>query len=185
MNGLSAVERGDMAVALLPEAAGLIVDVHEGAPDDIRARLAGLTRHELEGLAVVLAGLADPERSLRDALGWLTFDEHGEPDAGVRRAPAKPIRDVVSNELDRARVVDRVLVDRALAPGPRVRLSTAEQRMAVDVGLRSGMTYADVAERLEMRPDSVKTTWERLKKRARVEGRSVPSARVGQIRDAA
>ena len=52
MSGLTAAQRGDMAEALLPEAAGLVVDVHEGSTDDIAERLAGLSRHELEGLVV-------------------------------------------------------------------------------------------------------------------------------------
>ncbi|MEU3656474.1 hypothetical protein AB0E67_27435 [Streptomyces sp. NPDC032161] len=183
MSYLTAEQRGDMAVALLPEAAGLVVDVHEGSAEDVQTRLHGLSRHELEALAVVLAGFADPDRGLKDALAWVTFDEHGAP---VRPplASTRTVREAAPAPRPRARGVDMAAVERALAPGPAVPLTRDERRVAVEKGLRRGMSYDDVAERLEMTRDAVLKAWERAKDRARAEGRWVPPVAVGDIRDA-
>ncbi|MGW9238123.1 hypothetical protein ACWGRL_05205 [[Kitasatospora] papulosa] len=174
-----------MAEALLPEAAGLVVDVHEGSAGDIKTRLAGLSRHELEAVAVLVAALADPDRSLKDALSWVTFDEHGAPNASPMES-RRTVREAAPKVPSSRRYgIDEVLVERALRPGPRVRLNRDEQRRAVDVGIRRGMTYDDVAERLGTSRDAVEKAWERAKRRARSEGRWVPPVAVGEIRQAA
>ena len=184
MSAMTAEQRGDLAEAMLPEAAGLVVEVHEGSADDIRLRLQGLTRHELEAVAVVLAGLADPDRGLKEALSWVTFDEAGAP-LDRQSESKRMVRDVVPNRVDRNLGVDRVAVERALAPGPVVRLNRDERREAVEVGLRRGMSYDDVAGRLGMDRESVQQAWERAKRRARAEGRWIPTAPVGEIRNVA
>ncbi|MFB7867428.1 hypothetical protein [Streptomyces sp. NPDC056069] len=181
---LTAEERGDMAQAMVPEAAGLIVDVHEGSAEDIRSRLQGLTRHELEALAVVVAALADPDRSLPDALAWVNFDEYGDHLAPTKRVQ-RSVRDAVRNPAKRGHGIDIVAVNRALVPGETVWLSRDERRMAVEVGIRRGMSYEDVAEQLGMELEAVKKAWVRAKERALAEGRPLPTQPVGQIRSAA
>ncbi|MBP5918724.1 hypothetical protein F3K34_43860 [Streptomyces sp. LBUM 1486] len=166
---MSAQQRGDMVEALLPEAAGLVVDVHEGSAEDIKTRLAGLSRHELEAVTVVLAALVDPDRPLRQALAWVDFDEYGEPLKPVASRSEKAIRDHVPR-LARVRGgVDVVLVHRALAPGRHgdMRLSQDERRLAVQVGRRRGMTFDEIAERLGMTAKAVERSWERSKARER------------------
>lgn len=184
MSTLNAEQRGDMAEALIPEAAALVVDVHEGTQDLIAERLHAMDRHQLEGLAVVLAALVDPDQKLQESLKWVTFDEHGNrlPSAGksirsVRQA-------VLQGTLSRAAGVDEVAVERALRGDRTVVLSTPERRHAVDVGIRRGMGYTLVAEALGMDRETVKQSWERCKVRARAEGRPVPTERVDEIRRA-
>lgn len=184
MSAMTAEQRGDLAEAMLPEAAGLVVEVHEGSADDIRLRLQGLTRHELEAVAVVLAGLADPDRGLKEALSWVTFDEAGDP-LDRPSDSKRTVREVAPARRDRSRVVDLVAVDRALSPGPKVVLCRDERRIAVERGIRRGMSYDDVADRLSMDRDAVKQAWERAKRRARSEGRWIPTAPVGEIRNVA
>ncbi|GAA2770560.1 sigma-70 region 4 domain-containing protein [Streptomyces showdoensis] len=181
MGELSAEARGDMAQAMLPEAAGLIVDVHEGSAQDIRSRLQGLTRHELEALAVVVAALADPERPVLDALRWVDFDEYGDHVPVSTSRSARRVRDAVPNAAPRGHGIDVVAVDRALTPGDSVWLSSPERAFAVDVGIRRGMPYEDVAERLGMTVAAVQKAWTRAKERALAEGRPVPRQPVGQI----
>lgn len=183
MSELTPEQRGDMVETLMPEAAGLVVDVHEGTADDIRARLAGLSRHELEALAVVLAAIADPDRTMKDALAWVTFNEHGEriPPSHTTKSE-KAVRDLAPQVRRQLAGVDVVAVHRALAAKDgSVPLTTLERRMAIEVGLRRGYSYELVAQRLRMDEAAVKRTWERIKARARAAGEPVPSRPVGEV----
>ncbi|NEC17913.1 hypothetical protein [Streptomyces parvus] len=183
MTSLSAEQRGDMVEALLPEAAGLVVDVHEGSADDIKTRLHGLTRHELEAVTVLLAAMVDPDRGLKDALSWVTFDEHGQP-ATPPLAVVRTVRDAAPVVKPKGYGIDTSAVLRALGPGPAIDLNRDERRLAIETGIRRGMTYDDVAERLGMDRESVKRAWDRVKNRARAEGRWLPPVAVGEIREA-
>lgn len=176
MSGLTAEQRGDMAQGLLPEAAGLVVDVHEGSPDDIRVRLSRLSRHELEALAVILGALADPERGIREALAWVDFDENGNRlFPSDRTKSEKTVRDLAPAMRRELAGVDVVAVHRALAPGGHpVALSAAERRMAIEVGYRRGMLKKAIADRLGMTEDAVDRSWDRIKQRARESGQRVP-----------
>ena len=176
MSTLSAEQRGDMVEALLPEAAGLVVDVHEGSADDIKTRLAGLTRHELEAVAVVLGALVDPERGIRDALAWVDFDEDGNKlYPSDRTRSTKAVRDLAPALRRQTAGVDVVAVHRALvAEGQRVALTAAERKLAVEVGYRRGLPKKTIAERLGMSEDAVDRSWDRIKARARAAGERVP-----------
>ena len=177
MSALNAQQRGDMAEALLPEAAGLVVDVHEGSADDIKNRLAGLTRHELEAVVVLVAALADPDVNVREALAWVNFDENGNRlyPSDLTRSQ-KAVRDLAPALRRQLSGVDVVKVNRALSGrNGGVALNQVERRMAIEVGLRRGMSYELVADLLAMEAESVKRTWERIKARAREEGGVVPS----------
>lgn len=169
MSVMTAEQRGDMAEALLPVAANLVALVHgDGGAPDVRDVLSGLSGHEKDGLLVVLAGLVDPDRSLVEALRWVDFDERGEP---LRRDPVGPagsIRESVASAPCRIRSVgvDEVAVSRALSPGGAdVQLNREERRLAIQVGVRRGMTHAQVGERLGMAKDAVQRSWERWKGR--------------------
>ncbi|MEU9578763.1 hypothetical protein [Streptomyces chilikensis] len=174
MSALTPEQRGDMVEAVLPEATSLAVEVREGTPDDIRTRLAGLSRHELEAVAVVLAAMVDPDRTLGELLGWVDFDEHGRPVEGtVRQGASWSVRECVPQRApDRSRGVDMVAVNRALRPGGgeiAAVLTAEERRVAVQVGLGElRMTKAVVAERLGMQVDAVARSWERWKRRPEV-----------------
>ncbi|MGW3400760.1 hypothetical protein [Streptomyces zhihengii] len=184
MSALSVEERGDMAQRLVPEAAALVVDVHEGTPALIAERLHSLDRHQLEGLAVVLAALVDPDAGLRESLAWVTFDEHGDRLPVRERATSvRSVREAVpAGARQHARGVDEVAVERALRGDQTVPLNRDERRHAVDVGIRRGMGYDNVAEALGVDRSIVQRQWERCKVRARAEGRPVPSERVDEIR---
>lgn len=187
MSTLNAEQRGDMVEALMPEAAGLVVDVHEGSAEDIKTRLAGLSRHELEALAVVLAAVADPERPLKEALAWVTFDEHGNriPPSQTTRTE-KTVRELAPTVRRQLAGVDVVAVNRALsAKGQGMALNRDERRMAIEVGLRRGLSYELVAKRLGMEVDAVQRSWERTKKRAREAGEPVPQRPLTIVSDVA
>lgn len=187
MSALTPEQRGDMVEALMPEAAGLVVDVHEGSADDIKARLSGLTRHELEALAVVLAAIADPDRTLKDALAWVTFDEHGGRIAPSHTTRSeKAVRDLAPTTRRQLAGVDIVAVHRALAvKDGSVALNREERRLAIEVGLRRGLSYELVARRLGMEVDTVKRAWERIKQRARDTGEPVPARPLVVVSDVA
>lgn len=180
---LSAEQRGDLVLALLPEAAGLVTAVREESQEEITARLRGLSQYELEVVAVILAAMVDPDRGLGEAFSWLQFDEHGNP-----LPPAGPskrgVRDLASTAPRRGIGVDDVAVERALA-GERMNLNRPERALAVDRGIRRGMGYDLVAERLGMERQAVMRAWERAKRKARAEGRYVPTQPVGEIATAA
>ncbi|MFE1321652.1 hypothetical protein [Kitasatospora phosalacinea] len=77
---LTATERGDLAERLIPIAAALSCVVHgDGDRQAVAHILNQLDPTERDALIVVLAGLVDPEQSLGQALGYLTWDEHGAP----------------------------------------------------------------------------------------------------------
>ncbi|GHJ34275.1 hypothetical protein TPA0910_87080 [Streptomyces hygroscopicus subsp. sporocinereus] len=179
-DGMTAEQRGDFVEALMPVAAGLAMAVREETPAEVKARLHELDRHELEAVAVVLAAMVDPDRPLIDALGWVDFDEHGEPLKG----PQKSRRTVGSlaraQIVDRTQGVDRVAVERALN-GERFQLNQHERTIGVDLGIRRGMSYDDVADRLGMTREAVQRSWDRSKKQARANGQYVPLQPVGQI----
>jgi hypothetical protein len=178
--GMTAGQRGDFVEALMPVAAGLAMAVREETAFEIKARLHELGRHELEAVAVVLAAMVDPDRPLSQALGWVDFDEHGEAlgAAGKSRLTVGGL--ARRGPMDRTKGVDMVAVERSLN-GERFELSAYERTVAVDLGIRRGMSYDDVAERLGMTRDSVKRSWERSKKSARENGQYVPPQPVGQI----
>ncbi|MFK8851309.1 hypothetical protein [Streptomyces sp. Ac-502] len=179
---LTAEECGDLVERLRPEAAALVVGVREEARQQITERLHTLSRHELEALAVVLAAMADPERSLGEAFAWIDFDEYGDPLPWPSKA-SRTIRQMASTALPDRRGrsgIDEVAVERALAGDPQP-LNASERALGVDRGIRRGLSYDDVAERLQMDREAVMQAWGRAKKRARAVGRYVPKERVGEI----
>lgn len=66
----------ELADALVPLAARLVAAVRDEGPDVVRALLtevpprAGESVPAWDALAVILAGMADPDRSPRELLGW-------------------------------------------------------------------------------------------------------------------
>ncbi|MFE2911294.1 hypothetical protein [Kitasatospora indigofera] len=77
---MTPAERGDLAERLLPYAARLACLVRgDGNERDIAQHIARLDRGERDALLVVLAALVDPDMPLAEALGHVTWDEHGRP----------------------------------------------------------------------------------------------------------
>jgi len=187
MSTLTPEQRGDMVEVLMPEAAGLVIDVHEGTADEIKTRLAGLDRHELEALAVVLAAIVDPDRTMKDALAWVTFDEYGNRVAPSQTTRSeKAVRDLAPTMKRQLADVDVVAVNRALTgKGAGQPLSARERRLAIEIGLRRGYTYELVARQLGMDVEAVKRSWERIKERARQVGNPVPQRPLVPISDVA
>lgn len=87
---MTPAERGDLAANLLPYAAGLACIVQgDGDRTDVAHLLNRMNYQEQIALIVVLAGLVDIDRSLIDALSWLTWDENGEPLPQARPSRSK------------------------------------------------------------------------------------------------
>lgn len=62
------------------KAARLAAIVHgDGGAWDISNHINYLDRDELRALVVVLAGMVDPDQTVEQALGYITWDEHGRP----------------------------------------------------------------------------------------------------------
>lgn len=77
---MNATDRGNLAERLLPVAARISCLVHgDGDHRDIHQAVARLDTDERNALIVVLAALVDPEASVEDTLGFITWDEHGRP----------------------------------------------------------------------------------------------------------
>lgn len=60
----------DLADALALTAARLVATVHDEGPDAVARVLAQVPQARFDGLAVVLAAMVDPERSLAELLAW-------------------------------------------------------------------------------------------------------------------
>lgn len=85
MSTLTPEQRGDLAEELLPVAARLACLVHgDGGARDIHQAVARLNQDQRDALLIVLAGLVDPDAHLNDILGYITWDEHGQPDRATR-----------------------------------------------------------------------------------------------------
>jgi hypothetical protein len=99
---MTPIERGDLADRLVPIAAGLACIVHgDGDQRDIAHVLAQLDQVERDALIVVLAGLIDPDATIADTFGYLTWDEHGMPAPPLEKrrpsraaTPPKTLRDI-------------------------------------------------------------------------------------------
>jgi len=124
---------------------------------------------------VVLAGLADPDRSLGALLGWVDFDEHAQPitsevnDRTTLRQIAEdyPIRTAPPE-------IDEVAVVLALE-GQDVPLTPKERVVAVAEGRRRGMSMAEITAALRGDRKNLVQAWERAKKRARQANRPDPA----------
>jgi hypothetical protein len=80
MTALTPEQRGDLAEKLLPYAARLACLVHgDGDQRDVHQTIARLDRDQRDALLVVLAGLVNPDAKLADVLGYLSWDENGNP----------------------------------------------------------------------------------------------------------
>lgn len=82
---------GDTAERVVPVASRLVSLVRDdGHVYEITALLRALKGVELEALAVTLAAMVDPDRTVPDLLSWVTFDEHGNPVAPPVAAQTEP-----------------------------------------------------------------------------------------------
>jgi len=171
----AAEARGDLAEQMLPVAAHLACIVHgDGGPEDVAAVLGRLSGAEWTALVVTLAGLVSPDVPLREALAWLTHDEHGQPldeapPVGTVRTAARRYR----SGQPASAYVDHAAVQRALE-GERIDLCGAERSAAIALAARRGWSYEQIATTLGMKTDSVKRNWENTKTRAVARGERRP-----------
>lgn len=89
---MSPRERGDHAEAMVHVAARLIGAVHDDGALAVAQVLAEVKPDDVPVLLVVLAAACNPDRSMEDALAWVTWDERGQAIPGVRHVPRpKPL----------------------------------------------------------------------------------------------
>lgn len=179
-----ATARGDLIEALIPEAAFLAIAVRERDRGDIAARLAGLSRHELEALAVLLAAMVDAERPMSDLLGWIDFNEHGEPLGGQRSRASVALREK-AREPQRVSVQPDYAAVLRVLEGERLELRAVDRALAVRMGVMRGWSDERVAEVLGMTVAAVQQAWIRIRERARRDGLPVPVRPARGVGDAA
>lgn len=149
MSGLGAVERGDLVQRLLPIAGHLTTLVHgDGGQRDIHQAIARLTPDDRDNLLVVLAGLVNPDVPMSALLGWLTFDEYGNP-VKPEVATDATLRDLSEEVWDETVAedgfVDEAAVEQYLAGKP-VTVTYAERVAAIAEACRRGTTYVQLDE---------------------------------------
>jgi hypothetical protein len=185
MTTLSAERKGDLAEQMLPVAAHLAVLVHgDGGPEDVRQVLEGLDETQKNALIVVLAGLVDPEQPIRKALGWLSFNEHGDLTVPASWSEPSRVRDLAPDpETDLGDdYVDPVAVTRFVHGYP-VDVTDAEFLAAVQHCVARGKTLADVDRMRGWRDRTAETRVNKLRKQYQRSGRAFPSlAQPGALR---
>lgn len=87
---------GDLAESLVPVATQLVGAVHDDGAGAVARVLCGIHPDHLPALAVVLAACVDPDSTLDELLGWVTWDEspaHFQPSLlmTVPSGQAKPV----------------------------------------------------------------------------------------------
>jgi len=171
----TAEARGDLVEELLPLAAHLACIVRgDGGPEDIAEALDALTPYEQTALIVSLAGLVNPDTHLHEALGYLTWDEHGNETPPVR-ADHRTIRTLATRYRIRYSNIDMARVIRCLHGEPFA-LTAPERRAAIEYGARRmDLPFDIIAARLDMELPAVKRSWERIKRRARKSGETWPN----------
>lgn len=60
----------DLAAELVPVATRLVVAVRDEGPDAVKDVLATVPQGRVDALAVILAGMVDPDRTVRSLLAW-------------------------------------------------------------------------------------------------------------------
>jgi hypothetical protein len=185
-------ERAELAEATVPTAAHMVCLVHgDGGPEDIQAVLDGLSEVQRTALIVMLAGMVDPDRPLRVALGWAGSSPggSGEP-AGEGEGPSiRQAGEMTAAEIsleqatveDDAGFVDEIAVQ-AYLNGRRVRVTDAERLEAIRRGvLQRGMTYLDF-DISHGAGEGTTATWvHRQRERAARDGRPFPKLQVPGI----
>jgi hypothetical protein len=140
---------------------GILFSVREESPAELAVRLERLSPSDLKTVAVVLAALADPTRSMAEALAWTERDRSDHP-ADLELPPAG--KDFVD--------VNRTM--RALE-GEKLPLSKPERTAAIRDGmLTTRMSVEGIGASLGLKPAAVKQQWSRLQGRARDAGEVVP-----------
>jgi hypothetical protein len=175
MNPMTAVQRAELAEAMLPKAAHLAAIVHgDGGPEDVAQALAGLDDTQKNALIVVLAGLVDLEQPVGKGLSWLNVTKHG-----ALPVPSwmeqRPLRDHIQDpELDDDETfIDEVAVRQHL-DGKNLYVTPRERLEAVARGVRKGMVYPDFDAMYGLKRGSTSTFVSRMRKRLLERGEQVP-----------
>ncbi|MEW1754143.1 hypothetical protein [Streptomyces angustmyceticus] len=174
---MEAEERGDLVQRLLPIAGHLTTLVHgDGGQRDIHQAIARLTSDDRDNLLVVLAGLVNPDVPMSALLGWLTFDEHGNPvkpevaTDTTLRGLAEEVWDEAAAEGD---FVDEAAVQQYLAGKP-VTVTDAERVAAIAEAFRRGITYLQLDELRRLPKNSTSKFVSLARKAAEERGEEFP-----------
>jgi hypothetical protein len=136
-------EGGDLVERLLPIAARIACVVNgDGDRHDIDHHTKRLDRQELIALVVLLGAMVDPNARVDDALGFITWDEHGRP------APPKV----------HGRLTIRSLgydVEGPTTLGAERVLRSEQVQLARELHLGQGFTITEVARQLGVGPKTV------------------------------
>lgn len=172
----TAEARGDLAEQMLPVAAYLSTVVHgDGGDRDVHQELSRLDDAQRDALIVVLAGLVNPDRPLAALLGWVDFDENGDPiEAAVDCT--ETLRDIAEEyaPLTAPADIDDIAIRRALE-GEQVTLTKRERDVAYAEGRRRGWEGPEIAAVLGGNRSTLARSWERAKDKARANGKPDPS----------
>lgn len=137
-------ERGDLAERLLPIAARIACVVNgDGDQHDIEHHTRQLDRVELLALIVLLGAMVDPEQTVDDALGFITWDEAGLP------APAQ-----VNGRLKLRSLAADVKAPTTL--GAERVLRSERMQLARELHLGQGYTVTEVARQMGVDPETVR-----------------------------
>jgi hypothetical protein len=132
---MTPTDRGDLAERLLPAAAKLACIAHgDGDHHDITHHTQQLDRTELVALVTVLAAMVNPDQPVDDALGYVTWDEHGRP------APATSYGKLTVRQIAYDRRGPLLGADRIL--------QSERQQLARELHLGQGYTLTEVAARV-------------------------------------
>lgn len=126
---------GDLAEGLVSIAAALVCLVRgDGGADSIRYLLRRLSQRQIEALPIVVAAMVDPSTKIKDAFGWITWDENG------RLLERKPRLDGTVRSTG-----ENYLEDKAAPSGVKKSLETATRVEARGMYLRG-----DTCERIAL-----------------------------------
>jgi hypothetical protein len=138
-------EGGDRVEQLVPIAARIACVVNgDGDHHDVHHHTKGLGREDLLRLIVILGAMVDPDQAVDDALGFITWDEHGRPAPPVVCGPRLRIRGLASD----------VKAPTKLGAAAVIRSEQIQQARELHLG--QGYTMTEVGTRMGVDPDTVR-----------------------------
>nr|BFD90680.1 hypothetical protein KitaXyl93_20400 [Kitasatospora sp. Xyl93] len=138
-------ENGALVERLMPVAARIACVVNgDGDRHDIEHHTRRLDRQGLLAVIVILAAMVDPDASVEDALGFITWDEHGRPAPPVVTGPRLRIRSLAAD------------VEPPAGLGAERVLLSERMQLAREIHLGQGYTMTETARQLGVDPDTVR-----------------------------
>ncbi|MEU1284961.1 helix-turn-helix domain-containing protein [Kitasatospora sp. NPDC005856] len=142
---MSPEEGGDRIEKLMPVAARIACVIHgDGDHHDITHHTKNLGRDDLLRLIVILGAMVDPGTPVDDALGFITWDEHGRPKPPIVTGPRLRIRSLAAD------------VEPPADLGAERVLKSERVQLAREIHLGQGYTVTETARQLGIDPDTVR-----------------------------